>query len=157
MLDRPLLFCSCVSVSVCVLAHSSVLVCGVPLVPLRFPSIHAYVYACMHVSMYVDMSVCLHVCTYVSIFVCLYVCMHLCVYMRISSVFRLVSMHTCLACMHACMHTCMHTCIYAHIIACMCGGIEIDAYSYPYAQKDSEVCQPTASHKKKKVSRCRDC
>jgi len=94
MVDRrevDLPFCICVSVSVCVLAHSSVFVCGVPLVPRPSPSIHAYVYACIYI----------------------------------------------------------HACIYARMITCMCRGIEIDGYSYPYAQKDSQVSEFMVSHKRK--------
>ena len=132
--------CECVGMCAC----TQQCVCGVPLFPLRFPSIHAYVYACMHVSMYVYMSVCLYVCTYVSIFVC-FVCMH--AFIRVYAHFFCLSVgfHAYMPYMYACMHACIH----ARMIACMCGGIEINAYSYPYAQKDSQVSQLTASHKRK--------
>jgi len=83
-----LYLCECIG---CVLAHSIVFVCGVPLVPLPSPSIHAYVYACIYI----------------------------------------------------------HACIYARMIACMCRGTEIDECSYPYAPKDSQVSELTASHKRK--------
>jgi len=83
---------------------------------------------------------------------CIYVSVSVCVHAHSSVFFCGVplvprpspSIH---AYVYACIY--IHACIYARMITCMCRGIEIDEYSYPYAQKDSQVSELMASHKRK--------